>query len=288
MVNKYFKNEILEILFLVVYAVIVLGIASLIFGFGLGGFEQEAVLQKNNFYLPYGTIFLIGLIVVQIISLFVFSGKDKTKDGALIHDPEQGMFTKSLINKNPFLLYFFSIIIFALIGWYASQYQTFFSDIPKFEQQFTVGADLFFSVYPASPSETFGALFLVSLVGLIIGLFVKSGKLSRNFFLVLFIPLGTLVSMFYGIINHLARYGSSDVAIQNVMVFWGLGGFITTITGSVIPFLVMHDVNNFYVRFSKLFGSDIVTFVTFTAIGILIFSFLIVYFKVKNKNVVNK
>ena len=67
------------------------------------------------------------------------------------------------------------------------------------------------------------------------------------------------------------------------MVFWFVGGLITTITGSVIPFLIMHDINNFYFKLSKLFSNDIVTFLTFTAIGILTALFIFVYIKTKNK-----
>lgn len=285
MVDKYVKGELLELAFLAVYVAFVLGALSLAIGFGFGGFELSEVLAKNNFYIPYGIIFLVGIIALKVTGIFLFGKKDAKIEGSVVHDPEQSPIGGFKVIKNPFLLAYLSLIVFALLGWLAVRTQTFFSEIPKYEQQFTKGADLFFSIYPASPAETLGAIFLISITGLVLGYFLKKGKLGKMTFLFLFIPIGSVVSMLYGIINHLARYGNSDIALINVAFFWFFGGLITTITGSMIPFLVMHDVNNFFYRLSKLFSSDIVTFITFTSIGILVVLFFIVLFRIKNKKV---
>ena len=108
------------------------------------------------------------------------------------------------------------------------------------------------------------------------------GKLSRGWFLGMFIVGGSIISMIYGLINHIARYGEQAVAMSSVLIFWFIGGLITTLTGSMIPFIIMHDVNNFYYRFSTLFGSDIVTFTTFAVLGLMSVVFMIVLFKGKN------
>lgn len=282
--NKYLEDEVYEIVWLVVYVGLVTGIFTLFFGLGGGGFEKDVILQKNMFYIGYGVLFLIGIIGLKIAGIFVFGKKHANIDGTITHDPEQSVLPKWKVFKNTFLLAFFCIILFSLLGWLASRYQTFFNAVPNYEQQFTKGADLFFSVYPASPCETLGALFLISLLGLFLGIMIKKGKLSKLWFLVLFLIGAPIISLIYGIINHLMRYGGQDVAMSSVAMFWFIGGLLTAITGSVIPFLLMHDINNFYYRFSTLFGNEIVTTTTFLVIGLLTVLFLFILFKGRKKN----
>lgn len=285
--DKYTKSEWFEILALVIYVVFVVGVMSLMFGFGAGGFDRADIMQKNNFYIPYGVIFLIGLIACKIIGMFIFTKAEEPVDGAMIHDPEQSPIGQWKLIKNPFLLAFFCVILFGIIYYMASinstVSNTFFIDIPKYEQQFTPAADLFFSVYPASPVETLGSLFLIAVLGLFLGYMVKKGKLGKLTFWILFIPGGAIVSMLYGIINHMARYGSNAIATQSVAVFWFMSGLMTTMTGSIIPALILHDMNNFFYRFSQLFSSVIVSIVTFFTLGLMIFLFLYFFFKKVNK-----
>jgi len=281
--DEYTKHEILELVWFGVYVVLVIGIFTLLVGFGLGGFEAEEVLKKNMFYIPYGAIFFIGVMLLKVAGILVFKKKHADIEGPISHDSEQSPIGSLRLVKNPLLLIFFCLIFFGLLGFLASRYQTFFSEIPRYEQQFTEAADVFFSVYPASPSETLGAIFLISLVGFVLGYYVMKGKLGKTWFLILFIPIGTLVSTFYGIANHIMRYSGSEIAMQNVVIFWTIGGLITTISGSVIPFLIMHDVNNFFFRFSRLFGSEIVMFITFTVIGLLLLLSLLIYFRKRKK-----
>lgn len=285
--DKYWKSELIEILILIIYVVVVVGIMSLFFGLGAGGFDKNEILSKNNFYIPYAAIFLIGLIACKFLGLFIFGKKNEKIDGAVINDPEKSVVGQFKLFKNPLLLIFFSFILFAILGYIASINNTFFTALPDYEQQFTPAADLFFSTYPASPTETLGALFLISVYGLFLGFLVLKNKIKPWMFLVLYIPGGAIVSMIYGIIDHIARYSSSDIAMQYVMIFWFVGGLITTITGSIIPFLIMHDMNNFFGRFSKLFSSDIVSFVTFSILALAIFTFIFIYLKTKDKKELN-
>jgi len=277
--DDYTKHEVYELVWLVVYVVLIMGIATLFVGLSLGGFERENILQKTIFYTPYGIIFLMGLIALKIAGIFVFGKKHADVEGVTIHDPAQSPMPKLKIIKNPFLLGFFCIIVFGILGWVASKYQTFFSALPDYQQQFTKGADLFFAIYPASTAETLGALFLISLLGFILGYMVMKQKLGKVWFLVLFFIMGPLISMAYGIINHIARYSGSEVAMANVAAFWLIGGVITVISGSIIPFLLLHDINNFFYKFSQLFSSEIVTITTFLVLGMMTVLFLIVLFK---------
>ncbi len=284
MVNTYQRHEWMELIFLVVYVTLAIGIFVLFFGLGpSAGFSKDVILQKAMFYIGFGSIFLFGIIALKLAGIFVFGKKHADVEGVVVHDPEQGLFPNLRLFKNPWLLTFFSIIFFGILGWLASRYQTFFSAIPDYEQQFTKGADLFFSVFPASIVETLGAIFLISLLGFILGYMTLKNKLSKGWFLTMFVIGGPLISMTYGIINHISRYGGQDIAMSSVAVFWFVGGLITVLTGSMIPFIIMHDANNFYFKFSTLFGSDIVTFTTFSILGLMLILFLIILFRGKKK-----
>jgi len=283
--DDYTKHEILELVVLSVYVTLITGIAVLFVGLSLGGFEREAILQKAMFYVPFGIVFLFGIVALKIAGIFVFGKKHSDIEGVVIHDPVQSPMPNLKIIKNPFLLGFFCIIVFGLLGWLASKYQTFFSALPDYQQQFTKSADLFFAVFPASTVETLGALFLISLLGFILGYMVMKQKLSKGWFLGMFFIGGPLISMFYGIINHLARYGGQEIAMQSVALFWFFGGLLTELTGSVIPFLIMHDANNFFFKFSKLFSSEVVTITTFLILGMMTILFLITLFKPKKNKI---
>ena len=284
--KSIFRSEITEIVILIIYSVLVIGIFSLFFGFGLGGFERQEILSKNGFYLSYGIYFLIGLVAIKAISLFLFKANEQRIEGSIIHDPEQTPLGTFKVIRNPLLLLFLSIIFFSILGWLFTNQQTFFNATPNYEQQFTTGADLFFAVYPASPVETLGALLLISLYGLLLGLFVKKGKLNFTTFVILFVIGSTILSGLFGVINHVARYGFSEVAMRNVALFWAFGGFITALTGSVIPFLVMHDINNFFFRLSTLFSSDVVTGVTIAIIILMIISFALILLYSRKKRAI--
>jgi hypothetical protein len=286
MVSSYAKKEVLELVWLAVYIGLTVGIFTLFFGLGAGAFSEEDVFVKNNFYIPYGITFLVLIIMLKIAGLIVFSKKDSEIEGSLSHDPDQSLLGKLRVVRNPFMLTLLMVIVFGVLGWFATRFQVFFSGVPSLEQQFTKGADLFFSVYPGSPSETLGAFFLMSLFGLIVGIMALRGRISRGMFPVFIIIGYPLLSMMYGYINHLARYGGSELAITNVLVFWFIGGLITALTGSMIPFFIMHDANNFFFRLSKLFSSEIVTAISFTiVISMAILFVWLVLRKGKNKNV---
>ena len=118
MISDYIKKEILELVSLIVYITLVIGSFSLFFLFGGGGIEKSEILTKNNFYIPYGIIFLFGIVSLKIAGMFIFGKSNASQEGSIIHDPEQSPIGRFLIIKNPFLLAFFSIILFSLIAWF--------------------------------------------------------------------------------------------------------------------------------------------------------------------------
>lgn len=275
----YTRREVLDIVFLVVYVVLTVGIFGLFVGFGLGGFERQEVLEKNNFYIPYGVGFLIGVLALKIGGLFLFGKKKANYEGAILHDPEQTPFGVFKSLSNPIVLLLAMLIVFTIAGYFATSSQTFFSEIPRYEQQFTPTADVFFSVYPAAPSETLGAIFLISLFGFIWGFVALKYRIPFIVFFLVLLIVGTLISMGYGYVNHIARYSDSEIKMRNVLWFWGFGGFLTSLTGSVIPFLVLHDLNNFFYKLSEVFNSDVAQFLVLSMIALEVVLFIFILTK---------
>lgn len=262
----YARREVIDIVFLVVYVVLTIGVFSLFVGFGLGGFDKEEIFTKNNFYIPYGIVFLIGVIALKVAGIFLHGEREAKYEGAVLHDPEQTPLGKFRVLKNPILLILGTLLLFTILGYFATVSQTFFNEIPRYEQQFTPAADVFFSVYPAAPSETLGAIFLIALFGLFIGLLAKKYKLPFIAVFIIFLLGSTIISTGYGYVNHIRRYGDSEIAMRNVLGFWAFGGFLTGLTGSVIPFLLLHDLNNFFYKLSEVFGSDVAQFLVISMI----------------------
>ena len=160
------------------------------------------------------------------------------------------------------------------------------SDVPIFGQQFTETADIFFSIYPASTAETAGAIFFAAIVAFAINRFLysKIGKSSWYLAIASF-PISTTL---YGIINHLMRYSSSDIAMFNVGVFWFITGLLVILFGSVIPSFVQHDVNNLFVKLSELFSSDAIFTYSLAVIIVGWILFLLLVFGLPKKKKVEK
>ena len=82
--------------------------------------------------------------------------------------------------------------------------------------------------------------------------------------------------MLFGIGNHLLRYRGSEIALMTVAGFWFIGGFITAITGSFIPFWIMHVVNNGAYDLSRFMSNEniIIYFIFFIAALIILYTII--------------
>ena len=272
---NYKTKNILTLSVFIIYIVLVIGVAPMFVGFGpSGGFEKEEILKKFMFYLGIAIFSAVGIVAVYVYALHHFKEGDEEITPFLIHNPERGIFKNIKLIKNPITLIFLSIFVFSILGVLSTLTQTFFSEIPKIEQKFTKTADVFFSAYPASPSETLGLGFLVMLVMLIVGYYFKKHNINKRNFIFIIIPLILIISIFYGVINHTLRYSDSDIKLLTVAGFWGIQGVLIIIFGSVIPSFIMHDVNNIFYKLNKLFSSDLVVSVTVSVLILLFVIFL--------------
>lgn len=143
------------------------------------------------------------------------------------------------------------------------------------EQQVTDTGQLIFATYPAAPSET---LLLMGILSFILALefllyfkvIRKRIKLPLMAIFIFNLLLFSIVGSYYGEYLHEYRYGASDIDIGKVRLFWGISGFSTAATGSIIPALVLHDVNNAVVQSRTLFTSTIANTYVFIVLGIAI------------------
>lgn len=278
-------RESLEIVALIILWALCVNYIPQIAGFAGGGFEKDAILQKFMFYSSSAA--LIAIVALKIIH--IIKPEDQYR-GAIIHDPEEGPSMFSFLSPgkiprlfmNPVWFYIFCLLTFGTIGIFAVSQNTFFTGVPVIQQQFTPEADILFAVYPASTSETLAAIGLIAIFLFLLNYFTK-GKLKGIAYLLVATIGSAAVSGIFGILNHLLRYGNSDIALQNVAYFWTFGGAITALTGSIIPFLVMHDINNLFVKLNEMFSSEVV----FNwAAAILTFSwiaFIFLYFYLGSK-----
>ena len=152
------------------------------------------------------------------------------------------------------------------------------------EQQVSGTARFVFDIYPASPSETTLLGAIVSIFALITfgiyKLFKADFKNPLIFysFAIINVVIFTIVGSFFGTWLHTYRYGGSEVAIATVAKFWGISGFIIALTGSLIPALVFHDVNNAILSARQHFATQTVTtyVAIFLFISIVLLTFLII------------
>jgi len=267
------KNIIAKICWLIIYSAIFILFVPMLAGFAGGAFEREFLQEKFVFY--QSAFYLLGIAAVYVLS-FIHNKKDNL-GVSTIHDPEEPPSILSIINvpkfiRNPILFFILCWIVFAPLFLFASQRGTAFSAIPHLEQQVTKIADIAFAIWPAAPAETLGAIFIIALSLFLLRRLVKK-QINKGFYIVLAIFIAAFVSGLYGYLIHLFRYGFSEVAVTNVIIFWSFGGLITAIFNSAIPFLVMHDCNNLFVKLNEIFSSEIV----FTRALIFIFVAVILY-----------
>ena len=276
-------NDTASIIILIIYSVIFIGVIPIYLLLGHGGIEIELALDKVQLYYGLALFGIGGLIAGRIAQMISKSGRKAYEKigwaGSFIHNPDDGFlptiekgFDKPLSwirdPKKLILISFIFFSLFALMGIFANIW---FTGIPE-EFQITNTAKLGLAVNPASDGETFAYIALIGFAFFYLKYLFKKNKYPMWLFwfliFLIIIPLFGLA----GTIYHSYRYGSDIVTMVQVFVFFTLGGIITVLTGSLIPFAIWHQTNNFFQKATQLFSSD--TMIVFT---LLFFMFLIIF-----------
>lgn len=267
----FFTAEFMLYLFLVLF------VLPKIFLLAGGGIENTDNLTKFMFYSAPGAVVAIFLILIKWIRVFV---KVPYLD-SVIHDPEESLlynipYVKNII-ANPLLLILGSLIFFSGLVYIERVTQTALlpkAEIPFIQQQVTETADIGLHVYPASPAETLELALVITFI--LIGLNLLKHRFGFDdtigwILKIVIVPfIGALLWMVY----HIARYGSSDIALTSVFGFGYISTLLIVLTNSIIPALVLHDINNLFVRLFELISSDFVLIGIVVVLIILSVSFI--------------
>lgn len=237
-------------------------------GLGKGGFDLREIFDKYLFYLDASVSALILLFI--FVFFFVVTYKD-SKYGDNNFFSTQGEFPSLPVFKNYSMLQLalLSIIISMSLGAFAfSVNQQAFTDSIFLEQQFTAVDNIIFSIFLVVGSENLGFASVILFSILFLQIFARRTNMTRENFqifsaLVIIIP-ATIIS----IANHALRYSDSVISLTKVGFFWTIGGFITFITGSFIPFYIMHAVNNLYLSISIYFSNSLAIIFLFSSIAV--------------------
>ena len=257
--------------------------------FGLGYLlPYTIVLAKAGLLEPdvaeqlsiYSDLMLFGFAMMILYAVnFLWKKNDKYGDNIGIFNKEETIFKNytypqlTLLSIIGFSGFFLLANLFEFLG------KGFFG-LRVLPQQFSATDSLLVSTFQIPIAENFMAGFAIGLICLIITFIaVKYNLRTTDFKIYKYITV-ILGLMIFGYVWHLTAYPGSDVAGFVVAIFWGLGAFLSLLTGYFVVFMIMHQTNNFFIDFSRLYSSDVVLG---TAIFIIISLSLLYYFKYKGR-----
>lgn len=245
-------------------------------GLSGGGFDSAEILNLQSFYLIGG---VFSIIVIAGHYYENASKKGDSKYGASIAFSNQGekphsTFFSRFTGPQLFLI---SLIIFGIFGFinFAFLGQQSYTGTIVLPQQFTPTSSLIYSTLLVPGAENLGAAALVVLSIVLLGYYARKKNFTPETYKVLLFLVFIIGFMLFAVGNHLLRYSASDISLLTVAIFWGVGGLITFVTGSFIPFWMMHLTNNLFIDMGRLFSSDIVTI--YVLVGIILLSLLYIF-----------
>lgn len=276
------KHEILELTGFLIGMPILMIVIPYFSGFLLRGFEREDYIQKVLIIGLLGVGILIGIFALRWREIH---SKGKSFGMAYIHDPRKGVFYNLKgfrFMNNPLLLSLFSFVFFSVISLFAVVLRKIqFTGVPSLEQQVTKSAEILLAVEPASSSENMLQLFLISLAVSVIAYKFFKNKPYGGDAKAMYILTSAIVGGIVGWSIHMLRYGAEEYTMLFVFMFWAIGGLMTALTGSFIPFYFWHLTTNLFEKATKLYSSDSVIIFSGIMLTIIIFSWFLLYQKFK-------
>lgn len=261
--------------------IILISIALLlpqVLGLSRGGFEDPEVLEQFQFYTNIAVGFLVGLVFAYILELLIRKGDKKYGDSVLFNAPGESPALPIFKRFSSLQLSWLFLIIFSVLAFVSQNLgmQT-FTGVGTLGQQFTPVDSLIFSTALVTVSENIGAGFFMALILVGLRVYARSTNMPKTSFVNISRFLVPLLVGIYGLALHLMRYAGFDTNLGVVFLFWTIGGFITVLTGSFLPFWMMHIANNFFFDLSKNFSSDVVSSTAFIGITILVLGYILLY-----------
>ncbi len=131
-----------------------------------------------------------------------------------------------------------------------------FTGLRFLPQQFTPVKSIIFSTLMIPISENVMAGFVIAFTTLIITIIAIRYNLSVSDYKLYLLIIVPIVLGGLAILWHSTAYAGSDFALWVVFFFWALGGLASIYLEDMIPFLIAHMFNNFFIDFTRLFTSD--------------------------------
>jgi len=78
---------------------------------------------------------------------------------------------------------------------------------------------------------------------------------------------------------HSARYGSAQTSLLAVALFGFIGASLTFLSGSIIPWYILHVFNNFFIKAVEIFSSQKV--IAALVIVLIIYTTLVILLKTR-------
>ena len=267
--------------FLVFSAVLafLVGIVPQSIGFFGKGFDTREILDQYFLYVSYSAISLLLIASLFFIEKNIAQGDSKYGDGLAYYHAGELPSIRTNIFDNPYRLFLGSAVIFSILGLFAAYNQTAFTGVGSIEQQFTPAGQLTFSSILIPIAENLGAAATIAFTIFLVRFGARKYGWSKQNFQLIAITSAVLIAGLFGLVNHTLRYQTSDIALGIVFLFWAFGGLISLITGSFIPFWIMHIANNLFFELTKFFSNDSIVIYTIFVIILLIVLFGLTFIK---------
>lgn len=242
-------------------------------GLAKAGFLEPDIAEQFNIYSDI-ILFAFGTILIYLGFLF-WKGNNKYGDNFGFYNKDETYFGKRFTYWQITLI---SIITFGGLFLLANSLDFLkkgafgLKTLPT--QQFSPVDSLLVSSLQIPIAENFMAVFSMAIIVLALTIIAVKYKWKKENFQIYKVMAVTIGLGVLGYLWHQTVYGTSDLASSVVALFWALGGFISIITGSFIPFLAMHITNNFFIDFGRLYSSDLLIGTVITVlvgVGILLY-----------------
>jgi len=282
--DKWFKHEIKEVTFYILFGTFTTIILTLFIGLVLGAFEESFVagrpLQFGDLLTTYMVYYifilagLIGLPALKIREMFITKrgehpanqSKPTLFSVAYLHDPETDGALWHLFeslglkgNKNPmrwslsiFRCFVYGTIIFGALGIFQMVSQTAFTSIPQLPFQITPFSEAYFTAEPASFGETTLMILVFSLMMGLVAWFSSKLELGKTgYYLIGIFIVCTLIGIGWMGLHNIV-YGESEAKLFTTFIFGSVGAFITLITGTFVFWYIWHFWNNIFVKLGEI------------------------------------
>lgn len=275
MANLYEQKRIVNTFILASVLIFIMILVPSFLGFSQTGFDSKTILEQFFMYSASGIGFLLGILLIWGVELVIKKGDAKYGSGVCFSSP--GELPGMAIFKKVKLIHLIlgSFAIFLILGMFTIYtHQTSFTGISFLAMEFTPVSSILFSAFLIPAAENAGVAFLIAILIMTLRSIARRNYWNGGSFLISAYILVPLAAGLFGLGNHMLRYQGQDIALLTVFIFWAFGGALTVMTGSFVPFWVMHISNNLMIDLQRYFSSDTAILIMAVIIGVIVISFI--------------